>query len=60
VEITEGLKKPVRVSVHMSNAAGVFQVENGLMKKLYTSGIANQVEVVVMERGKELRLLTVE
>jgi len=54
VEVSEGdIAKPVHIKVHMSNPAGVFQVEHVFGKKLLTSGIQDLVRVFVVEDGKE-------
>jgi len=55
VEIEEGDQKPVRILVHMDNPAGVFQIEEGIGRKIKTSGIEHLVEVVALEKGKEIK-----
>jgi len=55
VEIEEGEEKPIRILVHMDNPAGVFQIEEGLERKIKTSGIENLVEVVALEKERELK-----
>ena len=45
VEIKEGETKPVRITVHMLNAAGLFQLDELLKKKLKNSGLEPHVEV---------------
>jgi len=57
VEIEEGDQRPVRILVHMDNPAGVFQIERVLAQKIKTSGIEDLVEVVALERGKEIKTL---
>jgi len=57
IEIEEGSKKPVSILVHMDNPAGVFQIEEILGRKIKTSGIEHMVEVVALERGKEIKTL---
>lgn len=46
VEIAEGQTKPVRISVHMLNAAGLFQLDELLKKKLKNSGLEPHVEIL--------------
>lgn len=54
VEVGRG-DRPVRIDVHMDDAAGVFQVEQVLMPKIATSGIQEHVEVYVHAPGRTLR-----
>ena len=57
VEIREGETKPVRITVHMLNAAGLFQLDELLKKKLKNSGLEPFVEVfadVLGEADKRL------
>lgn len=56
VEIVEGDEKPVRILVSMDNPAGVFQIEQVLGRKISTSGIEDLVEVVALEKGRELKV----
>ena len=53
VSIKRGKNKPVRITVKMSSAAGVFQVEDILLTKLRNSGLSKyiKVESIVSERG---------
>jgi metal-dependent HD superfamily phosphatase/phosphodiesterase len=55
VEIEEGEKKPVQIFVSMNNPAGVFQIEEVLEKKLNTSGIADLVDIIALEKGVQIR-----
>lgn len=57
IEIKEGETKPVRITVHMLNAAGLFQLDELLKKKLKNSGLEPYVEVfadVLGETDKRL------
>ncbi len=57
VEIKEGETKPVRVTIHMLNAAGLFQMDELLKKKLKNSGLEPYVEIfadVLGESDKRL------
>ncbi len=58
VEIEEGEEVPVRILVNMDNPAGVFQVEHVLERKIATSGIRRWLEVVALERGREIKTIT--
>ena len=55
VDILEGTKRPLKVIVHMSNPAGIFQVDELLQDKVQTSGIKEMltVEARLMKDGKE-------
>ena len=57
VEILDGEERPVRISVNMDNPAGVFQIEQVLERKIATSGIDRWIEVVAIERGKEIKTI---
>jgi len=57
VEILEGESRPVRILVNMDNPAGVFQIERVLGKKISSSGIGEWVEVVALEKGKEIKTI---
>lgn len=52
VEITKGKEKPVQIYIEMENEAGIFQVEEILLKKLEASLIRDKVEVLVNLKGK--------
>ncbi len=57
VEIAEGETKPIRITVHMLNAAGLYQLDELLKKKLKNSGLEPYVEVyadVLGESDKRL------
>lgn len=57
VEISAGETKPIRITVHMLNAAGLFQLDELLKKKLKNSGLEPYVEVfadVLGEADKRL------
>ncbi len=55
VEIEPGIETPLLIKVHMDNHAGIFQIEEVLMKKIETSGLMNKVRVLPIERGKEIK-----
>ncbi len=57
VELVEGESRPVRIMVQMDNPAGVFQIEEVLERKIASSGIDSWIEVVALERDKELKTL---
>ncbi len=50
-------EKPVVIEVRMKDSTGIFQIEQVLMKKIKTSGLADKVKVkavVETEKGKEI------
>lgn len=57
VEIVRGETRPVKIVVNMNNPAGVFQIEEVLMKKIATSGLGEKVEVIALKNGKELKTI---
>lgn len=52
VSIEEGKDKPVRISVRMNNAAGIFQVDELLKEKLEGSGLERYIEVEASTKGE--------
>jgi metal-dependent HD superfamily phosphatase/phosphodiesterase len=52
IEIKEGETKPVCITVHMLNAAGLFQLDELLKKKLKHSGLEPYVEVIANVLGE--------
>jgi len=55
VSITEGMEKPIRIDIDMSNEAGVFQVEEVLMHKISTSTAKQFIELYARVREDEPR-----
>ncbi|MGI8904913.1 MAG: phosphohydrolase [Candidatus Sumerlaeaceae bacterium] len=53
VRISRGTRKPVRIDVHMSSSAGLFQVEEVLIGKAKISPIMNFLEIAAHLEGKE-------
>ena len=59
VKIEPGEAKPVRISVQLSNSAGVFQLDRLFREKLSGSGIESWIELEARVEGDtEKRLLT--
>jgi len=56
VEIKRGLRRPVRIEVDMTDAAGIFQVEEILMKKINTSILGDYIEVETFVNGQKVKL----
>lgn len=55
VEVEPGADRSLLIKVHMKNYAGVFQIEEVLMKKIETSGLKDNVRVLGLERGREIK-----
>jgi len=52
VSIEEGKDKPIRILVHMNNAAGIFQVDELFKNKLEGSGLESYIEVEASTEGE--------
>jgi uncharacterized protein len=60
VRIEAGEDKAVRVEIEMSNSAGIFQVDEGLGKKLRGTPLAEHIEVIArIEAEHEKRLVPI-
>ncbi len=56
VEVLDGTEEfdvPVLVEIHMSNSAGVYQIDSLLKKKLNGSGIEEYVKIVAVNEGQD-------
>ena len=55
VEILEGEERPVEIRIHMTNPAGVFQVDDIMSEKLKGSNIEKYIIITayILESGKE-------
>lgn len=55
VDILEGKTKPVEIRIHMTNPAGVFQVDDIMTEKLKGSNLEKYVTITayILEAGKE-------
>ena len=58
VKIEPGEEKPIRVTVELSNSAGLFQLDQLLRNKLNGSGLEPYLEIQATVGEKEKRLLT--
>ena len=56
VEINKGQNKPVRISIHMDNATGLFQIEEVLMTKVKASPIIKHLEIEAKIDNQEPRM----
>jgi metal-dependent HD superfamily phosphatase/phosphodiesterase len=52
VELSEGVERPLKITINMNDYAGLFQVEQVLMPKILTSSLENHVEVWIKVRDK--------
>jgi metal-dependent HD superfamily phosphatase/phosphodiesterase len=58
VNIEKGSERPIRIVIHMSNSAGVFQLDQLFREKLHGSGIEQHLELEAKLEGEtEKRLL---
>ena len=58
VAITDGEKKPIRISIRMNNSSGIYQVDGLLKAKLRGSGLEPYVEVLAhIDTEAEKRLV---
>ena len=55
VEILEGKEKPIEIRIHMTNPAGVFQVDDIMTEKLNGSNLEKFITITayIMENGQE-------
>jgi metal-dependent HD superfamily phosphatase/phosphodiesterase len=53
VEITRGKDVPVQILIHMSNSAGIFQIQETLGKKIMDSPLEDYVEVIAVAKPDE-------
>ena len=59
VHIERGEQKPIRLTIEMTNSAGVFQLDQLFREKLRGSGLEPHIEVeAVIEGEREKRLIT--
>jgi len=57
VRIDQGTDRPIKISIEMSNSAGIFQVDSLLREKLKNSTISSYVEVIAEVIEKEKKIL---
>jgi len=57
VEILRGEEKPVLIKIHMSNSAGIFQVDQLLKERIKKSGLAEYIDVIAEVTEKEKKIL---
>jgi metal-dependent HD superfamily phosphatase/phosphodiesterase len=55
VEISEGEPRPIKISVYVSDMAGLFQLEAVLLPKIRTSLLEDLIEVTLYTDSKTLR-----
>ena len=53
VEILEGKEKPILIKIHMSNSAGIFQIDNLLRGRIRNSGLEDYIQVVAEVTGEK-------
>lgn len=52
IDIVEGTDRPININIHMTNSAGIFQVDELLKEKLENSGIEKYFEINATIMGK--------
>jgi metal-dependent HD superfamily phosphatase/phosphodiesterase len=57
VRLDRGVERPIKISIEMSNSAGIFQLDSLLREKLENSTIAPYVEVEGNVIGEEQKIL---
>jgi len=57
VNLDAGESRPIKISIEMSNSAGIFQLDNLLREKLKNSTLAPYVEVSAEITGDEENLV---
>jgi len=57
VKLARGSDRPIKISIEMSNSAGIFQLDNLLREKLKNSTITSYVEVEAQVIGDEKSIL---
>ena len=58
VKIRKGEAKPIRITIALTNSAGLFQIDQLLREKLKGSGMESHLEIQVTVGEEEKRLLT--
>ncbi len=58
VEIVEGDRTPIKILVHMTERAGIFQVDEVLMPKLKGTPLKDLVEIYAIVNGEPLKTYT--
>jgi len=56
VEIKKGTIKPIRISIQMDNATGLFQIEEVLMTKVKASPVMKHLEIEALISGQAPRM----
>ncbi len=57
VTFAEGVDKPIRICIRMSNSAGVFQLDNLLKGKFTNSGLIDYIEIEARLDGDEKNIM---
>ena len=53
VQIEEGTKKPITISILMTESAGIFQIDQLLRDRIKDSGLENYIHVIAMVSGEK-------
>ena len=57
VDIRKGKKRPVRITIHMNNSAGMFQLDELLRPRVEISGIKKYLEIEAVVSSPEKRIV---
>jgi len=57
VDIKKGKEKPVRITIHMNNSAGIFQLDELLKPRVNISGLKNYLEIEAIVKGAEKKIV---
>ena len=57
VDIKKGKEKPVRITIHMNNSAGIFQLDELLKPRVKISGLGKYLEIEAMIKGSEKKIV---
>ncbi|MCW1301309.1 MAG: HD domain-containing protein [Candidatus Nanoarchaeia archaeon] len=57
IQISRGIDKLVRITASMQDTAGIFQIEEILLRKIKGAGLEEAIEVFAIVKGREIRYL---
>jgi len=55
VDIEKGIEKPIKIIVHMSEIAGLFQLEEVLLPKIKTGLLEDSIEIFIENNGRLIK-----
>ena len=57
VDIKKGKKKPVKITIHMNNSAGIFQLDELLRPRVELSGLEQYLDIEAIVKSPENRIV---